>query len=436
MIFRQQRLNLLHNDSDSIGGMKRRDFLRASSITVFGGMLFLSGCGDTGGSTVTLNHWYSAAGEAGTKEAVLRYASNYTKANPGVKINVSWIPGDYGTKLNAALLSPNPPDIFELGPGPSVDGAKAGQYAQLDDLFTTDVKANFHPDDITVNTVNGHIYGIKDLEDFTVLYYRKSLLNKAGVKPPTTLDELITAAKALTTDKMKGLYLGNDLGNFQMALMLPWSAGASYLTDDNKAPAFNTPEVADAFKKARTLYQSGSLLNGAPTDWYDPGAFINELCAMDFTGLWAYPAIKKQFGDDVDVLPWPASGANGKPAIWWAGWAQLLSAKGKHVDAAKAYVKWLWIDNDSAQLDWNTAYGFHVPPRLSVIKKADVLRSGPPAKAADYLAKYGKFQGPYWNGAMGTAYTNAYTNVVTKNADPATELAKAEDLVKQELAKL
>ncbi len=430
-----RQFNQLKSGTTNIGGMKRRDFLRASSVTIFGGMLFLSGCGEAASDVITLNHWYSAAGEAGTKEAVLRYAADYTKANPKVKINVSWIPGDYTTKLNAALLSPNPPDIFELGL-PTIDGVKAGQYAQLDDLYTPEVKAGFHPQDIASNTIEGHIYGIKDLEDFTVLYYRKSLLEKAGIKPPTTLDELISASKALTTSKMKGLYLGNDLGNFQMGLMIPWSAGAGYLTDDNKAPAFNTPEVANALLKARTLYQSGSLLNGAPTEWYDPAAFINELCAMEFTGLWAYPAIKKAFGDDVDLLPWPASGSNGTPAIWWAGWAQILSAKGKHLDAAKAYVKSLWIDNDAVQKDWSTAYGFHVPPRLKVVQEADVLRSGPPAKAAEYLAKYGKFQGPYWNGAMGNAYTNAYTNIVQKNADPTSELSKAADIVKQELSKI
>ncbi|HLG77573.1 MAG TPA: sugar ABC transporter substrate-binding protein, partial [Ktedonobacteraceae bacterium] len=400
-------------------GMNRREMLRIAGGAALGSAALLAGCGEatSSGSTqkITLNHWYSAAGEAGTKEAVLRYAADYSKAHPNVEVKVTWIPGDYTTKLNAALLSPNPPDIFELGPGPTVDGVKAGLYASLDDLFTPEVKAGFHPQDISIDTVNGHIYGLKDLEDFTVLYYRKSLLQKAGVKPPTTLDELITASKALTTGKMKGLYLGNDLGNFQMALMLPWSAGAGYLTADNSAPAFNTPEVANAFLKARKLYQSGTLLNGAPTDWYDPGAFTSELCAMQFTGLWAYPTIAKAFGDDIEVLPWPASSENGKPAIWWAGWSQLISAKSKHIAEAKAYIKSLWIDNNSVQKDWNTAYGFHVPPRLDVVKSADTLKSGPPAEAADFLSKYGQFQGPYWNGAMGTAYGNAYSNVVQKN---------------------
>ena len=184
-------------DSLRKGTMRRRDFLVLAGGTAAASAALLSGCGESSGSTtnggvITLNHWYSAAGEAGTKEAVFRYASDYSKAHPNVQVKVTWIPGDYTTKLNAALLSPNPPDIFELGPGVSIDGVKAKLYAPLDDLFTPEVKAAFHPQDMAVNTVDGHIYGVKDLEDFTVLYYRKSLLQQAGVKPPTFTRSLTT----------------------------------------------------------------------------------------------------------------------------------------------------------------------------------------------------------------------------------------------------
>ena len=50
------------------------------------------------------------------------------------------------------------------------------------------------------------------VDDMGVLYYRKSMLDKAGVKPPTTIDELIAASKALTTKDQKGLFIGNDAG--------------------------------------------------------------------------------------------------------------------------------------------------------------------------------------------------------------------------------
>ncbi len=45
-----------------------------------------------------------------------------------------------------------------------------------------------------------------------LLVYRKSLLSAAGVQPPQTIDELLDAAKKLTTDRVKGLFVGNDGG--------------------------------------------------------------------------------------------------------------------------------------------------------------------------------------------------------------------------------
>ena len=88
---------------------------------------------------------------------------------------------------------------------------------------------------------------------------------------------------------MQGLFLGNDGGVGPLGGMLLWSAGADYLTDDNQF-GFANDAVYASFGKLHELYQSDSLLLGAPTDWSDPGAFINELTAIQLTGLWTFPA--------------------------------------------------------------------------------------------------------------------------------------------------
>jgi hypothetical protein len=107
--------------------------------------------------------------------------------------------------------------------------------------------------------------------------YRKSILDKAGVQPPTTIDELIAASKALNTKDQKGLFIGNDAGvtpSFGGSLPGPilWTVGNDYLTADNK-PGFTTPEVKQSFEKTRELFLSKTILLGAPTDWWDPSSF-------------------------------------------------------------------------------------------------------------------------------------------------------------------
>ena len=111
------------------------------------------------------------------------------------------------------------------------------------------------------------------------------------------------------------------------------------------------------------LFPSDTLLLGAPTDWWDPSSFTQGLSAMQWCGLWAMPGIQKAIGDDFGVVAWPAfSSSVGKPSTFAGGWGAMVSAKSDNVDAAKAYIKWLWIDNTANQEDFNLSYGFHIPP--------------------------------------------------------------------------
>lgn len=416
--------------------LSRRRFLQYTSAVAMSTPL-LAACAGTGGNSGNSNlpslaQWYHQYGEAGTHEAVLRYAKQYTKAN----VTVSWVPGtgnEYPDKVRAALLGSNPPDVFEL-PGFGVDQVKAGLLEPLDDLIA-DVKSDFNPTSLKPLTYNGHIYGIKMINDPQYIYYRKSLLQQAGLQPPTTIDDLISVSKKLSNSNMKGLYIGPDGGVNALTYILGWASGSEFLTDDNKI-GFANDRVAAAYEKLKELNASGGVLPDAPTFWWDPSSFTQGLCAMQWCGLWAMPGIQKALGDDFDIIPFPALDAQSQPATVSGGWAEFVAAKGKHVAAAKEYVKYLWITNSQVQIDWNVGYGFHVPPRLSTASQTDKLKTGTAAKGVDILNKYGHVNGPLWDAAMDTAITNAVSNIIKNNADPMSELNKAADKCNTELQSL
>src|ERR1019366_37932 len=173
--------------------MRRRDFLQAGLAGVMS-TTALAACANTGTSSgIPLTQWYHQYGEAGTQQAAMRYAAQYRRVNPTIQVKVNWIPGDYtGTTLPAALLSSDGPDIFEL-PNLTLAMVKAGQIIPLDDLFPPHVKRDFNPVTLNVLTLQGHIYGVQETVGTGLLYYRKSMLQRAGVQPPTTIDELIEA---------------------------------------------------------------------------------------------------------------------------------------------------------------------------------------------------------------------------------------------------
>ncbi|MFD5478679.1 ABC transporter substrate-binding protein [Streptomyces hawaiiensis] len=409
----------------------RRNVLRAAmGLAAVGG---LAACGgNTGrsggsGSGTNLTQMFHAYGEAGTEQAIKRYAKAYKDAN----VTTQWITSsDFESKLFSALLTKNAPDLFEFHP--QIQMVKSGQVADLTDLVDP-VKDDFNPADIKSHTVDGKIYGVRMIDDPQFFFYRKSMLEKAKVEVPTTLDELMEAAAKLTTGKVKGLYMGNDLHSVNDTLI--WSSGAQHLNEKNEI-AYHTGGVIEGLKKMRQLFTSGDLLLGAPTESWDPSSFNQGLCAIQFCGMWAMPAIQDALGDDWGVFPFPKVTDSGKPSVYNGGWSMFVNAKSKNVDAAKEYVKWLWIDQAEYQEDWATSYGFHIPPRTSIAAKADKLKSGNAAEGVKLFNEFGHFDNIGWTQAMRTAFEDVFANCVRKNMDPEKALDRCDTAVNRELKKL
>ncbi|GAA1168304.1 sugar ABC transporter substrate-binding protein [Streptomyces hebeiensis] len=410
--------------------MSRRRLLAAT-----GALALTAACGsDTGrdgaagGGGPALDHWYHQYGEAGAEQAVRRYASAYRKA----RVTVQWRPGNYDQQTAAALLTRNGPDVFEGGP--TLDQIRGGQVADLTDLLK-DVRDDFHPAVLEPKTYEGRIYGIPQVIDAQLLYYRKSLLADAGVRPPASLDELVDAAKALTTRDVKGLFLGNDGGAGVLAGTPLRAAGLDLVTPEGEI-GFDDPRAARTLGKLRALHTDKSLLLGAPTDWSDPSAFTQGLTAMQWTGLWALPLIEKALGDDFGVLPFPADGAQGRPAVPVGAYGAAVSAHSGHTEAAKAYVKWLWVERTDYQEDFALSYGFHIPARISLANKATPLTEGAAAGAVRLTSEYGAAQPLLWTDRSRTAYQDALSRIITAGADPEAQVRSVVATTKAELKRV
>nr|BBJ49854.1 hypothetical protein SAVMC3_24830 [Streptomyces avermitilis] len=160
----------------------RRSVLRAAAglaalgpLAACGSNTGRSGGGSSGESLVQYFHAY---GEAGTEQAIRRYAKAYDKA----AVTTQWITGtNFESKLFSALLTDNAPDVFEFHP--QLQMIKSGQVAALDDIIDP-VKDDFNPADITSHTVDGKVYGVRMIDDPQFFFYRKSLLEKAGTGVP------------------------------------------------------------------------------------------------------------------------------------------------------------------------------------------------------------------------------------------------------------
>ncbi|MFI9718406.1 ABC transporter substrate-binding protein [Streptomyces sp. NPDC052396] len=415
--------------------INRRGLLRAAGAAGATGasMAALAACGSNtgraGGSssrTAHLSHWYHQYGEPGTEKAVRRYAEAYSKAD----VRVQWRPGNYDQQTAAALLTDSGPDVFEVN-GPTLDQIRGGQVLDLTDLIK-DVQADFNQAVLAPKIYQGRVWGIPQTIDTQLLYYRKSLLDAAGVRPPQTLDELVDAARRLTGKKIKGLFLGNDGGAGVLGGTPLYAAGLSLITPDGKV-GFDDPTAARTLAKVRQLYADKSLLLGAPSDWADPAAFIQGLTAMQWSGLWALPQIHKALGEDFGVLPFPADGPGGKPAVPVGAYAAAISSRSGNKAAARDYVRWLWVERTDFQQDFALSYGFHIPARTSLAAKADRLKDGPAADAVRFAGQHGYAQPLLWTDAGRVAYQDALSRIIKDGANPESELKAAVRRTRAEL---
>lgn len=260
----------------------------------------------------------------------------------------------------------------------------------LNDPSLTD-PAWFKYDDILkawrdADSIDGKPYGIPYDGEVTVQVYRKDLYDAKGLKPATTLDELVANAKALTDpgNRMHGLALRGFAGAGQNMYIYPsllggfggkWFAGKDLRVNSPEAvraldwyvntlaqyapPAvrnWNWPDIADAFSQ-------GTL-----------GCYID---AHSSASVLMNPEKSKVVGK-VGFARWP-KGPNGKcPTSIW-NWSFPINAALS--DKAKK-ATWLFISwATSAETQARTSWKFAGPAKRSGINRSSLWRSAEFAEA-------------------------------------------------------
>ena len=176
------------------------------------------------------------------------------------------------------------PDLLMLDNPICSRSPQTGALTPLDDFG---IKADGYAKGVvSASTYQGKLYGLQPITNTIGLFYNKDMLAKAGVKPPTTWDELKTAAKKLTSGRQYGLAFSapaNYEGTWQF-LPFMWSNGG-----DEKNIA--TPQTAQALQLWVDLMNAGSVsksaLNWTQADVNDQ--FRAGKAAMMVNGPWQFP---------------------------------------------------------------------------------------------------------------------------------------------------
>jgi len=338
--------------------------------------LALTGCatnadgGDSDSVDVTVWHYWDGT-NADTFDAMV---DDYNASHEGVVIKTSNVPNaDFLTKLRASATSNTLPDLVigDLVWVPQIN--EFGTLADLAPLLPADVLADINPALTSFGTIDDKQVSVPVSANNLGYIYNKSLFEEAGLDPeapPATWEELkSTGATILEKTGKPAFELFTQAGdngegltwNFQVNL---WQVGGEFLTEDNTAAAFNTPEGEQALNYWVDLIDSGLSKVGA---WGELGK--SEVAAANdgswMVGIWSGD---EPFDFGTSTAPYPEDGS---PATNLGGeQAMVFDNSPEKTQAAADFLAW-FLEPEQV-LSWSEATGM-LPVTNSVATSDDYL---------------------------------------------------------------
>ena len=319
----------------------------------------------------------------------------FNASQDAVEVIYTVVPGDaWDAKLVAAQAANVAPDVATTNYGAIKPGVVDGKFANLSDLMPAESIADIEPwvkDFVT--TSDGGVYGYPMLvEPSTVLYYRKSLLEAAGLEVPTSWDELLTAARALTTDDVYGMNIGQvagDLGWSSWGLQYN-AAGHLPIADDWSKGVATDQGFKDLAQFYTTLY-SEQLMPQEPTYAYADCSFFGEgSVAMSACGSWALGQLSgnpdwADVWNDTAIAAFPSiDGDKTKTTSTLGGWTLTVDSKSDQPQAAADFVNWLLAGDPAIMTSFFDAAGYSKYPVRTSVNAA--LAADPVASANTALS--------------------------------------------------
>lgn len=252
--------------------------------------------------------------------------------------------------------------------------------------YSHGAEAQHFPAIVANNTIDGKLLGMPFFTDAGLLFYRKDLLEKYGLKPPQTWDELAADAKTVMAGERKA-----GVADFQGFVFqgkayegltcdaLEWvnSFGGGDIIDKSGNITIDNPKAAAALQTAAswvgTISPEG-VLNYGEED--ARGVFQNGKAL--FMRNWPYAWSLSQAADSpikgkVGVAPLPM-GPGGRHAATLGGWQLAVSKYSKHPKAAAELVMYM----TSADIQKKRAIGgSYNPTIMSLYKDKDVIAANP-----------------------------------------------------------
>ena len=209
-------------------------------------------------------------------EVVTALLPEFERTHPGIRVDVQQLPWTAAhEKLLTAFAGDSTPDVCQLGNTWIPEFAALGALQPLDaSLGASSVdRRDFFSGIWETNIVGDHVYGVPWYVDTRLLFYRRDLLEQAGIPaPPISWPEWMIALEALKAHAERGHYaILLPMNEFEPLLALALQQDDPLLRDGDRYGNFTSP----GFRRALALYVA----------MFDRG-YAPPVTASEFSNVW------------------------------------------------------------------------------------------------------------------------------------------------------
>lgn len=255
--------------------------------------------------------------------------------------------------------------------------ARAGYLEPLDERIAATEGYDF--DDFIgplreIGVVEGATYGVPYYNYALGLIVRQDLFDEMGQAVPTTLEEYVEVAKAMTSEDMHGVAMQPQRGYKIMEEWKNWlyAAGGRLMNDDGTL-ALDSPEAAEALRLYIETHQAAAPENSV--NWgFDEAlrAVASGRAATMLSYNWMLPTL-----NDPDGMAGDLAGSfklyevpGGKAVL--GAWHWAIAANSDAKDEAWTFISWL----TSPKVDKERVIAGGAPIRESVVSDQEVWEQG------------------------------------------------------------
>lgn len=310
--------------------------------------------------TIELRFWNGFTGPDG--RTMLKIIREFNRQHPGIHVTMQrmdW--GTYYNKLFVASLGGRAPEIFVVHASSLPRFARAGLLSPIEaDAQGLIPVSDFDPNVWRAMHYHGTPYAIPlDIHPLG-MYYNKTLLQAAGLAPPTDRESFLTALRQLKQtrpdDTQQWGFVFASYRNNLLALMAQF--GGTLMSEDGTRCLLDAPANVAALEFCTSLIREGLVPRPENFDaWI---GFRQGKVALAFEGIYLLSDLEKQPELHYGGAPLPILGI--QPATWADSHGLCLrnGLSGPQRDAAWRFLQFL----SDHSLQW--AEAGQIPVRLSL----------------------------------------------------------------------